>query len=459
MDAFFNPRSLAVIGASNKTFNLGATICKFISYLKYDGEFYAVNRKGEDVAGCKGYTSLAEIPGDVDLAVILTPAHVVPQVMEECGKKGIKAVIIETAGFNEEGEEGREMQQEVNRIAREYGIRFIGPNCLGTMNAHNRFCCFFGAQPGMYDSVYDDPGTISYVIQSGGVGVLIMDSLVSDVVNVNKMMSIGNKEDIDEADCIDYFNTDNTEVIGMYLESIHNGTRFMDAARRSSKPVLVYKVGRTEAGAQAAMSHTAGMANNDVIFDAACRQAGVIRCNDISELHSMPKIFTTMPLLKGNRIAIFTNSGAFGGITSDLLVEAGFTVPTLSEELQQKIAATGKLYNVGNPIDMGPTLSKETFIDIFTLLLSSEEIDGLVPVLNVWQPVVIEALMELGEICKAYDKPAAIYVPNAVDRILQLRREYRLPGFLSPEEAVRALQVSHFYYKSQKKKEQVASLV
>jgi len=149
-----------------------------------------------------------------------------------------------------------------------------------------------------------------------------MDSLVSDVVNVNKMMSIGNKEDIDEADCIDYFNTDNTEVIGMYLESIHNGTRFMEAARRSSKPVLVYKVGRTEAGAQAAMSHTAGMANNDVIFDAACRQAGVIRCNDISELHSMPKIFTTMPLLKGNRIAIFTNSGAFGGITSDLLVEA-----------------------------------------------------------------------------------------------------------------------------------------
>jgi acetyltransferase len=452
MDAFFNPRSIAIIGASNKPFNLGATICEYLTFLNYDAKIYAINRKGEDVKGCKGYQSLLEIPHDVDLAIILTPAPTVPDVIEECGKKGIQAVIIETAGFTEEGEYGKQLQKQVNEIAKRYTIRFIGPNCLGTLNAHNRFCCFFGARPGEYDGVFERPGDISYVIQSGGVGVLIMDSLRSDIVNVNKMMSIGNKEDIDEADCIDYFNTDGTKVIGMYLESIKNGKRFLEAAKHSSIPILVYKVGRTNEGAKAAMSHTAGMANNDIIFDAACRQVGIIRCKAISELHSMPKIFTTMPLLKGKRIAIFTNSGAFGGITSDLLVEAGFEIPTLSGQLQQRIAQCGKLYNVSNPIDLGPTLSLQTFIDIFTTLLSSDEIDGICAVPNVWQQVVIDGILELMKLCKEYDKPAGIYIPNAVDRILKVRTAYSIPSFESPEEAVRALQISYQYYCASQKK-------
>jgi acetyltransferase len=241
----------------------------------------------------------------------------------------------------------------------------------------------------------------------------------------------------------------------MYLESIKNGTRFLDAAKRSSIPILVYKVGRTNEGAKAAMSHTAGMANNDTIFDAACRQVGIIRCKAISELHSMPKIFTTMPLLKGKRIAIFTNSGAFGGITSDLLVEAGFEIPTLSSELQQQIARCGKLYNVSNPIDLGPTLSLQTFIDIFTNLLSSDEIDGILAVPNVWQQVVIDGILELMKLCKHYDKPAGIYIPNAVDRILKIRTTYSIPSFESPEEAVRALQISYQYYCASKKKSSI----
>lgn len=451
MDAFFNPTSIAIIGASNKAFNLGATICEYLTYLNYDAQIYAINLKGENVSGCTGYQSLDEIPHPVDLAIILTPAQSVPEVMKQCGIKGIRSVIIESAGFTEEGEYGKQLQHLINETAQLYNIRFIGPNCLGTLNTHNKFCCFFGARPGEFDGVFEQPGQISYVIQSGGVGVLIMDSLRSDIVNIYKMMSIGNKEDIDEADCIDYFNTDGTKVIGMYLESIKNGKRLLDAANRSSIPILVYKVGRTTEGAKAAMSHTAGMANNDTIFDSACRQAGIIRCKSISELYSMPKMFTEMPLLKGKRIAIFTNSGAFGGISSDLLAEAGFEIPTLSRDLQHSIDQSGKLYNVSNPIDLGPTLSLQTFIDIFRNLLSSDEIDGILAIPNVWQKVVIDGILELMKLCREFDKPAAIYIPNATERIIKVRTAYSIPSFESPEEAVRALQISYAYYRAMKK--------
>ncbi len=452
MQRFFNPESVAVIGASNSPFNLGATISRILQYLNYSGSAYAVNTRGEDVHGSPGFTSVLHIPGKVDLAIILAPSRNVPQIMKECGEKGIKNVVIISAGFSEEGEDGARLQQEINRHAHDYGIRFLGPNCLGTLNAHNKFCCFFGILPGMYDEVFDNPGTISYVIQSGGVGALIIDSFRQDIVNVNKMVSIGNKEDIDEADFLEYFNNDNTEVIGLYLESIKNGRKFLETSRRVKKPIMVYKVGRTSEGAQAAMSHTAGMANNDVIFDHACRQAGIIRLKSISELHTLPKIFTAMPLLKGKRVAVFTNSGAFGGISSDLLVEAGLSLAMFSAETQEKLRKTGKLYNVSNPIDLGPTLSRQTFIDIFDIILSSGEVDGMLAVPNIWQTVVIEGIIELVAMCKKYDKPAAIYIPNAVERLIAVRNEYKLPIFESPEEATRALSVSHEHYIALQKK-------
>ena len=454
MDKFFNPASVVVIGASNSAFNLGYSICNLLIHLKYTGKVYAVNRKGEEVAGCPGYRTLQEIPGEVELAVLITSAESSPMFIRECGIKGIKNIIIESSGFTEEGEAGKKIQDEVDSIAREFGIRFMGPNCLGVFNSHNNFCCFYGLVPGMYDKVFEKKGSISYIIQSGGIGALIIDSFQTDIVNVNKMISIGNKADIDEADLIEYLNKDDTtKVLGMYLENVKDGRRLMDVARKFRKPLLVFKVGRTIEGSRAAMSHTAGMANNDVIFDSACRQSGIIRLKSIDELHSLPKIFTSMPVLKGKRIVIFTNSGAFGGITSDLLVESGFEVVRLSENTQQKIAKTGKIFNTSNPIDLGPALSPETFRNIFEILLSSDEVDGILAVPNVWQKVVIDTIIELVGQCKKFDKPAAIYIPNAIQRILSIRDEYQLPVFESAEEAVRALYVSHQQYKFIQKKE------
>jgi acyl-CoA synthetase (NDP forming) len=458
MDTFFNPSSVVVIGASNSPFNLGSTICRALhDLLKYKGTVYAVNRKGETVYGCPGYVSVTDIPGQLDLAVIISPAKTVPGFVRQCGEKGIKRIIIESAGFSEGGEEGQAMQRDIDETARTYGMRIMGPNCLGVLNSDNKFCCFYGIQEDNFETFVNRPGSISYIIQSGGIVVIVLESLSTDVVNAGKIVSIGNKSDIDEADMMEYFNRDEkTEVIGMYLENIKNGRKFLETARKVKKPMLVFKVGRTSEGVRAAQSHTAGMANNDIIFDSACKQAGIIRVQSISELHSLPRIFTHMPPLKGRRIAVFTNSGAFGGITADLLVQSGLKMAQLSPETQEKLARTGQIFNAANPIDLGPAISMQTFLDIFDILLSSDEVDGLLPVPSLWHPMVIEAIMELVKKCHAYGKPAAIYTPNAAAKTISYRDQYKVPLFESPEEAVRALAVSHQQYTFQLLKDELS---
>ena len=450
MERFFDPKSVVVVGASNTAFNLGATICNMLKdYLSYTGAVYAVNSKGEVVNGCPGYSSVLELPQAPDLAIIIVAARNVPGIIHDCAQKGIKRIIIESAGFSEGGETGEAMQCEMDDVARKNGIRIMGPNCLGTLSTRNKFCSFYGVNPSLVEmnQVFESPGTMSYIIQSGGVAVLVMESLYYDLIGINKVVSIGNKCDVDEADLIDYFQSDATEVIGIYLENIADGRKLMEAAARSRKPVLIYKVGKTKEGAMAAMSHTAGMANNDSIFDAACRQAGIIRLQSIDELHSLPKIFTEMPRLKGKRIAVFTNSGAFGSIAADLLVQAGLQMARLAPQTQERLKKAGQVFNIKNPVDIGPALP-QTYLDIFEILLSADEVDGLLPLLSVWQTFVIDCLHELLKMCKHYDKPAAIYTPNAIAKSIAIRAKHKIPIFETSEQAVRALSVSHTYYAS-----------
>lgn len=460
LEKFFTPSSIAVIGASSSPTNLGRNICITLQAAEYlKGQIYAVNSKGEDVEGCKGYTSILDIPGPVDCAVVIVAAKIVPSIVNEIALKGTKNIIIESSGFTEEGDDGKKMQDEINEIIQRHNIRLLGPNCLGVLNTHNRFCCFYGAMDDTFDFVFNKPGTISYVIQSGGIGVLILESFATDVVSINKMVSIGNKTDVDESDLIEYFSDDNTDIIGMFLENIHHGRRLIDAALKCSKPILIYKSGRTSEGARAAMSHTAGMANNDSIFEAACKQAGIIRLRSIAELHSMPKMFTSMPLLKGKNITVITNSGAFGGITADLLTDAGLSMALLQPATIEKLKKTGRLYNASNPVDLGPSLSPQTFLDIYEILLQADEVDGLMPIPSIWQDFIVGTITELTKMCKKYNKPAAIYTPNAVSKTLSVRAAHNIPIFESPDEAVRALSISYFHYKSlDKKKRSTASL-
>lgn len=450
MELFFNPKSVVIVGASNAPFNLGATICNMLKdYLHYAGHVFAVNSKGETVNGCPGFASVRDLPEAADLAVIIVSAKNVPGVIRDCAAKGIKRVVIESSGFAEGGEIGQAMQREIDEIASAHGIRMMGPNCLGTLSTRDRFCCFYGVNPSLVEmnQIFETPGTISYIIQSGGIVVLVMESLYYDLVGINKIVSIGNKCDVDEADLIEYFQHDETEVIGMYLENITYGRKLMEAARKSRKPILIYKVGKTKEGALAAMSHTAGMANNDAIFDNACKQAGIIRLHSIDELHTLPKMFTEMPLLKGKRVAAFTNTGAFGSIATDLLVQAGLRMAHIAPQTQEKLAKAGQVFNVKNPVDIGPA-PPQTYLDIFEILLSAPEVDGLLPLLSVWQPFVIDCLLELLKMCKHYQKPAAIYTPNAVAKSISIRSKHRIPLFETAEQAVRALATSQAYYES-----------
>jgi acyl-CoA synthetase (NDP forming) len=447
MDKFFNPSSVAVIGASNADFNLGATICKILKEdIGFSGRVYAVNRGGEAVHGSPGFQSVCDIQDEVDLAVIIAPAAVVPAFVKDCGKKGIRNIVIESSGFSEQGEDGKRLQTEIDEAAQYYQMRIVGPNCLGILDNHRKFCCFYGANQLIMQAI-QKPGAVSYVIQSGGIGGLVMERLAEDVSGLNKVVCIGNKSDVDETDFIDYFNMDNTKVIGLYLENIVHGKKLMTSAMRTKKPVLVFKSGRSEAGSAAAVSHTAGMANNDAVFEGACRQAGIIRLKSAEELYSLPKMFTEMPLLAGNRIAIFTNSGAFGSIGADLLAETDLVMAKFSQETRDKLSRLPGVFNAGNPVDIGPALP-QIYLEIYDILLGSGEVDGLLHIVGMWRDYVTDVMGELVTLCQRYQKPAALYCFNAMARVQAARTHKNLPIFNTAEEAVRALVVSYqqFHY-------------
>jgi len=452
MDNFFNPSAIVVIGASNAPFNLGATICKTLKEdIPYPGEVFAVNRGGEDVHGAKGYTQVGDIEAAVDLAVILAPAAVVPGFVRDCGEKGIRNIVIESSGFSEQGNGGEKLQAEIHEAACRHQMRIIGPNCLGTLDNHNPFCCLYGANQ-LIQQTIRKPGTISYVIQSGGVGGLVVERLMEDLPGLNKMVCIGNKSDVDESDFIDYFNTDNTSVIAMYLENVEHGGKLMAAARRSRKPILVYKTGRSEAGSAAAVSHTAGMANNDAVFEGACRQAGIIRLKSAEELHALPKMFTEMPLLAGKNIAIFTNSGAFGTIGADLIAETDLVMARFSAETREKLGRLPGVFNAGNPVDIGPALP-ETYLQIYDILLADPHVDGVLNIVGMWRDYVADVMGELIKQCLRHRKPAALFCFNAMARVQAARANKNLPLFNTLEEAVRALAVSHQQFRYLEKKE------
>ncbi len=452
IDKFFNPSAVVVIGASNAAFNLGATICKTLKEdIAFAGHVFAVNRGGEDVHGAPGFKSVADIEDHVDLAVIVAPAAVVPGFVRDCGKKGIRNIVIESSGFSEQGNGGQKLQDEINDAARIHGIRIIGPNCLGILDNHKAFCCLYGANE-LVKKTVKKPGAVSYVIQSGGVGGLVAERILEDLPGVNKMVCIGNKSDVDESDFIDYFNSDNTRVIALYLENVERGDRLMAAARGSAKPILVYKSGRSEAGSAACVSHTAGLANNDAVFDGACKQAGIIRLQSAEELHALPKMFTEMPLLSGKRIAVFTNSGAFGTIGADLLADTDLVMAEFSPQTREKLGRLPGVFNAGNPVDIGPALP-QIYLQIYDILLSDPNVDGLLNIVGMWRDYIADVLGELITLCRRYDKPAALFSFNAMASVQAARADKNLPLFATLEEAVRALVVSHQQFRYLDKKE------
>ncbi len=358
MDLFFKPESIAVIGASGTPGKLGYVIVKNIADSDFAGDLYPVNPKSDEILGYKVYRSVTEIPGELDLVVTVLPTpKMTVATVEECAKKGVKAVIIESAGFAEMGGEGKVFQQQIVDIAKQNNIRLMGPNCSGIVSRD--------IVTSIYPITKKVPGGNVVLIGQSG---LLAAGMASDIVeneslNISRVCSIGNKCDVNENDLLEYFgNDDGVDVISMYLETITDGRKLVRIAKEvaAKKPVIFLSGGRTEAGARAAMSHTGSIASNARIVEAAVKQTGMIMADDFTELKDFAKVFSTQPLPKGNRVAVITLAGSVGVNVSDLCAAHGLELPKLREETREKLK---DMFDtpVSNPVDLYFSVTKIGF--------------------------------------------------------------------------------------------------
>jgi len=350
MREIFYPCSVAVIGVSAKPTNLGRNIVANMIEYDFDGIVYAVGPSGGMIETRRIYRSVGDIPDHVDLAVILTPAQTVPEVLDECGHKGIRFAIIETAGFREYGEGGRKLEDEISRVAEQHGIRFVGPNCIGAINMENGFCVPF---PRLKKFV--KRGDVSIVTQSGGVGMSALNLMANEGLGLNKFVSVGNMLNLNAEDMLEYLVTDEgTSLVFVYLESIRDGRRLMEIARKSDKPVLVFKSNIGKLGQNIALSHTASLTSDDKVVEAAFHQAGIVRIRDATTLGNNLKILG-LPPMKGKKLGIISRSGGHAVLAADACELSGFDLAEFPESFLREIEKhfRASVIKLTNPLDLG----------------------------------------------------------------------------------------------------------
>ena len=373
-DYFFKPKGIAVIGASNDPLKLGYEVFKNLKKYK-DGRVYPVNVKDEEVQGVKAYKNVKDIPDEVDLAVVVVPKRFVRGTVIDCGEKGVRGTIIITAGFGEVGEEGKKEERELVEIAREYGMRIVGPNCVGVMNTKDNMNATF---------VMDAKrGSIAFISQSGALGAGIIYKTVKEGIGFSKFVSIGNMADVDFSEFMEYLaDTEEDKAIALYIEGLKDGRKFMDIAKRvtKKKPVIVLKAGKSESGARAASSHTGSLAGSWRIYEAAFKQSGVIVADTIDDMLSMARAFT-QPLPKGDRVAVMTNAGGPGVLTADAIDRLGLKLADLQrgtiEELRSFLPPMAA---VKNPVDMIASARGEDYYRTARLLLEDPNVDILISI-------------------------------------------------------------------------------
>jgi acetate---CoA ligase (ADP-forming) len=378
IEPFFSPRGVALIGASTSPQKLSYGILENMSRYGFTGAIYPVNPKADEILGHKSYPDISQVPDPVDLAVIILPAPATPKILKDCGERGIKSVIIISGGFKEVSGDGTALQAEILTIARQYGMRLIGPNCVGTLGLHSGFnSTFINGVP--------DSGSIGFISQSGAVCGGVVGYVQGKGIGFSMFASLGNEADVNETDLIEYLADDpHTRVIAAYVEAINNGPRFIETARRVSrqKPIVVLKAGRTQAGARSVSSHTGSMAGAHAAYAAAFKQSGVIEANSISELFDISLAFSCQPLPRGNRVAVLTNAGGPAALLADSLAANGLTLVDLREETQQRLR-TGLVPSaqVTNPVDMLGGASPEEYSLAVSAALADPNIDIVIPVL------------------------------------------------------------------------------
>lgn len=458
----FDPKSVAVIGASNNMEKWGFNILNIL-VTKGGRQVYPVNKNESEVQGMKAYKNVKDVPGTVELAVITVPFGDIPSAMRDCVQKGVKAAVIVSGGLAETGEEGARVEQEVVRIARDGGIRFIGPNCMGN----------FDTATDLFTVPYlpkVKKGPLAVITQSGNVSQTIIYQASEVGLGFSKYISSGNEADLHFEDYLEYLGRDDdTKIILGYVEGFREGRRFFELAREitKTKPVVIMKAGRTAAGARAAQSHTASLAGSDAVSEAVFRQCGVIRVEEVSELTDMAMILLGQPKPRGRRVGVYCTGGGAAVITADALMREGLELPALSQATMSKLSSlmSGRWSRV-NPVETGGD-----FFDYNCVwaLIADDTVDALLVIggggsamsYASWVPVPAELSgaveqwmdaqeeVELREVDKLidlmhkYQKPvilANMGIPNT--RMGKLRKrleETHLLHFLTPERAARAL--------------------
>lgn len=444
LDKFFYPRNVAVLGVSPEKINLGKSIVQNLLTFGYEGEILSIGLKEGVAFGQRIYPSLDDIDHEIDLAVVLTPAKTVPGILEQCGKKGIRNVIIESGGFSEMGNEGKPLEAACIQAAERHGIRFIGPNGIGVTNLENGL-----ALPFILLNRALPVGPVSILAQSGGVGLSYLGFLAEEDIGLNKFVSMGNKLNVDENDLLSYLIEDEgTKIILLYLEGFTDGRRFVETASRSQKPILVHKSTRFKASANIAHSHTASLFVHDQLVDHALDQANCVRVNTMVDAIDYVKILT-LPPLKGNRLAVVSRSGGHAVIAADACAHYGFQLPPFPKDFLEKIESRfrAKVIRLQNPLDLGDLFDLAFYEEIVEEMLRRDDVDGVL-LGHGYRRGFEQAdsrllIRKINQLVERYQKPVAVVIFSDAVEIDYLKKHSKIPIFTAPENAMRAFHLSH----------------
>jgi acetyltransferase len=445
LDNFFEPESVAVIGASRDPEKLGYAVLDNLQKGGFEGTLYPINPKAEEILGLQAYGSVLDTPGPVDMAIIVVPSKIVPHVLRECGEKGTSAVVIITAGFREAGREGLERERELIDIAEEYELRLIGPNCLGVIDTETPLNATFaaGMPPG---------GPIAFMSQSGALGTAVLDLAMAGRIGFSKFASLGNKADVSETDLLKAWGDDpNSRVILIYVEGLPDGQAFMEVAREVTrhKPVVAIKSGVTKSGSRAVSSHTGSLAGSEAAYKAAFKQIGVTRAESMEQLFDYALGFAYQPLLKGNRIGIVTNAGGPGILATDAVEHAGLEIPRLSHETVRALNDyLPGAASAANPVDVLGDAMADRYEHAIELVLNDEKVDGLIVIVTPQAMTEIEKTAHaVGRMAEEADKPIlACFMGEArVDAGVRVLREYGVPNYPFPERVAATLAAMDAY--------------
>jgi len=442
MDHFFRAGSVAVIGASSTPGKIGYEIFRNLSQYEFKGRIYPINPKAMDIFGIRCYPSVLEIPDDVELAVIALPSEIMPRVVEECGQKDVRACVIVSGGFKELGEAYRKVEEEVVKVAKRYGIRIIGPNCIGIYDSETKIDTLFQSHERM---LRPPPGPVSFITQSGTFGCTILEWLAESGLGVSKFVSYGNRCDVDEADLIRYLGADpKTRIIAVYVEGFGNGRRFLEAAKEVTmkKPIVVLKSGRTTLGSKASLSHTGWLAGSYDVCKAALRQFGITTAENLEEFYDIVKAFAMQPLPKADGIAMVTNGAGPCVMAIDEFVKRRIGLARYRRETSEKLREVLKPFCIaGNPVDLTGSATSYDYEASMEILLGDPEVHVLMPFFVFQDTPLDERIADVVLEKQTYGKPIICCASGGpyTEKLSRILESGGVPVYPIPERAVAAV--------------------